>query len=62
MGSAGGNCTVSEHYENVLQEQEFMIGRTGGPANDFLCDAVVLKSGEPFADGNNHLFTTFSQK
>jgi hypothetical protein len=62
MGNAGAQCSVSEHYENVLQEQAFMIGRTGGPANDYLCDAVILKSGEPFADGNNHLFTTFSQK
>jgi hypothetical protein len=54
--------SFSEHYEQVLQDQEFMVGRTGGPVNDFLADAIVLKSGEPFSSGKNYLLTTFSQK
>ena len=35
--------------------------RTGGPHNGLLVDCVVVRSGEPFADGRNHLFATFSQ-
>jgi hypothetical protein len=45
-----------------VDDQKFMVGRTGGPANDFLADAVLLKSGEPFANGRNHKFMTFSQR
>jgi hypothetical protein len=54
--------SFSEHYEQVLQDQVFMIGRTGGPVNDFMADAVVLKSGEPFSSGKNYLLTAFSQR
>ena len=56
------NAHFSEHYENYLQEQEFMVGRTGGPSNNFLADAVVIKSGESFANGMNYLKCCFSQK
>jgi len=35
--------------------------RTGGAANDLLCDAFVIRSGEPFASGQNWLATSFSQ-
>lgn len=52
----------SEHYEQVLQDQEFMIGRTGGPKNTFLTDAIVVKSGEPFADGRSYKRVVFSQR
>jgi hypothetical protein len=59
----GFHGSFSETYEQVLQDQAFMSGlRTGGPDNGFLADAWVLKSGEPFADGRNHLFATFNQK
>jgi hypothetical protein len=54
--------SFSEHYEQVLQDHEFMIGRTGGPENGFLCDAVLLKSGESFSDGRNYKRVVFSQK
>lgn len=56
------NAHFSEHYENYLQEQEFLVGRTGGPGNNFLADAVVLKSGESFSNGMNYLKVCFSQK
>ena len=56
------NAHFSEHYEAYLQEQEFMVGRTGGPGNNFLADAVVLKSGESFSNGMNYLKCCFSQK
>jgi len=74
--SAGHDCTVweqmygnprvsasfSEHFEAVLQDQEFMIGRTGGPDNGYVADAIVIKSGEPFSDGNSYERVVFSQK
>jgi hypothetical protein len=50
-GNTNSTSSFSEHYEQVLQDHEFMVGRTGGPDNGFLADAVVLKSGEPFRDG-----------
>jgi hypothetical protein len=46
----------------VLQDQQFMIGRTGGPENSYVADAVVVKSGEPFASGMNYLRVAFSQR
>jgi hypothetical protein len=61
-GNSRFNGSFSEHYEQVLQDQEFMVGRTGGPANGYLADAVVLKSGEPFSSGKNYLKTTFDQR
>ena len=55
--------SFSEHFENTLQEQQFQHGlRRGGPINDFLADAIVIKAGEPFTGGSNHMFATFSQK
>jgi len=61
-GNSRFNGSFSEHYEQVLQDDAFMVGRTGGPANGYLADAVVLKSGEPFASGKNYLKTTFDQR
>ena len=48
-GNSRFNGSFSERWEDVLQPQEFMVGRCGGPANGFLVDGVVVKSGEPFA-------------
>ena len=56
------NVHFSEHYEQVLQDQEFMVGRTGGPSNGFMADAIVIKSGESFSNGMNHLRVAFSQR
>ena len=40
-----------------------MVGRTGGPDNGYVCDAVVLKSGEPFrVNGMNYMRRQFSQR
>jgi hypothetical protein len=44
-GQAAFNPSFSEHVEAVLQDQEFQHGmRTGGPKNQFLCDALLIKS------------------
>ena len=62
-GNVHFHGSFSEHYEDVLQMQDFQHGfRTGGPQNGYIADAVVIKSGEPFASGHNHMFVAFSQK
>ena len=57
-------CTgsFSENYHPFVQEREFMVGRTGGPSNRFIADAIVIKSGESFSNGMNYLRVAFSQK
>ena len=63
FGNNHTSASFSEHYEQVLQDQEFMVGRTGGPDNGYVCDAVVLKSGEPFrVNGMNYMRRPFSQR
>jgi hypothetical protein len=62
FGQQQVTSSFNVHYEQVLQDQEFMIGRTGGPNNHFLTDAILIRSGEPFADGNNHKRLVFSQR
>ena len=63
MGRSRYSGNYSSHYESTLQAKSFMHNlRTGGAANDFLCDCFVIRSGEPFADGQNYLATRFSQK
>ena len=53
----------SQAYESILQANAFMHGlRTGGAANGFVCDCFVIRSGEPFANGENWLATSFDQR
>jgi len=55
--------SFNQHYEKVLQDNVFMNGlRTGGKPNDLKCDAIVIRSGEPFSSGQNWAWVTFSQK
>ena len=61
-GNSHTSSSFSEHYEQVIQDQEFMVGRTGGPATGYIADAIVLKSGEPFASGCNYMRRPFSQR
>lgn len=63
MGRSRFNGSFSQHYEYVLQPNVFMNGlRTGGPANRYVVDAIVIRSGEPFSHGQNYLWTSFSQR
>ncbi len=62
MGRSRYSGNFNQSYESTLQVNAFMHGlRTGGAANDLLCDAFVIRSGEPFASGQNWLATSFSQ-
>jgi hypothetical protein len=57
------STNASEHYEAMLKPNLLMNGlRTGGLANNLICDAVVIRSGEPFAGGQNWLRREFSQQ
>jgi hypothetical protein len=62
FGSNHASCSFSEHFEPVLQDQEWMVGRTGGPLNNYLADAILIRSGEPFANGDSYLKLVFTQK
>ncbi len=62
MGRSKYTGSFNQHFEKVLQDNAFMNGlRTGGHANGLLCDCIVVRSGEPFASGQNWLWTSFSQ-
>jgi type IV secretory pathway TraG/TraD family ATPase VirD4 len=55
--------STSEHFEYILQPNRFMNGlRTGGSINNLMCDAIVVRSGQPFANGNNWLQVAFRQQ
>jgi hypothetical protein len=57
------STSANEHYEAILKPNTLMNGlRTGGKANNLICDGVVIRSGEPFADGQNWLWREFSQQ
>lgn len=63
MGRSRFTGNFSERYEDILQPNAFMSGlRTGGAHNGFAVDAIVIRSGETFANGNNWLRVTFSQR
>lgn len=63
MGNTKVTFSTSEHYELTVQNNVFMNGlRTGGKDNGFICDAIVIRSGEPFASGGNAIFVEFSQR
>ena len=62
-GKSQVSSSFSEQMDAILEDGAFMVGRTGGPENGFVCDAVILKSGMPFAvSGKNFLHVTFSQR
>jgi len=62
-GRSSVTMSTSEHYENELQNTVFLNGlRTGGHMNGLICDGIVIRSGDPFANGANWLKVEFSQK
>lgn len=63
MGGGSATGSFSESYEAILQPNEFMTGlRDGGIENGLLCDAIVMRSGKPFANGQNWIKVAFSQR
>jgi hypothetical protein len=63
LGMSKYSSSFSEKFEAIVQPNVFMNGlRTGGKANKLLCDAIVVRSGEPFASGQNWQKVTFKQE
>lgn len=63
FGRSRFSASFSQHVENVLENREFMQGlRTGGEANGCMVDGIVVRSGEPFSNGEPWLKVAFSQK
>jgi hypothetical protein len=61
-GEGGMTFNSSERMEEIVQPNEFFKLRCGGEVNNYMADAIVIKSGEPFAYGGNFLKVAFSQK
>lgn len=62
----GGRGRITSNFstqlEAVVQPRAFLNGlRCGGPANDFCTDVIIVRTGEPFANGENVLRATFRQ-
>ena len=58
-------CTtsVSFQYQPAIQTKVLMHGlRTGGLDNNLICDAIVIRSAEPFSDGRSWMKVAFSQR
>ncbi len=61
-GQQNSSASFNTHMEPTLEDNEFMVGRTGGPDNGFVCDAVVIRSGERFSDGKSYQRVAFNQR
>jgi hypothetical protein len=62
MGHSKHSGNFSQHFEKVLQDNEFMHKlRTGGETNGCVADAIVIRNGQPFANGENWIRVAFSQ-
>lgn len=63
MGLSNYSGGFSEQMQPIVLPQEFMNNlRTGGKLNGYMVDAIVVKSGESFSDGNNFKFISFNQR
>jgi hypothetical protein len=64
MGFSRFSGSFNESWQPVLQPREFLNGmRCGGPAAGYLADAIIVRSGEPFAsNGQNWIRASFSQR
>ena len=62
-GQTNLSVAASETYQPTLQPAAFLRNlRSGGPP-DYVVDAVVLRTGQPFnASGENYLITSFKQR
>jgi hypothetical protein len=63
LSSRNLSASVSFSYQPAIQPKTLMHGlRTGGLANDLICDAIVIRSAEPFSSGRSWMKVAFSQK
>ncbi len=57
--SASQNTSIK--IEPAMRPEEFVSLKTGGPANDFITEAVIHRQGTPFANSLNHVIRQFKQ-
>jgi hypothetical protein len=65
MGNSSFSGSFNESWQPVMQPGFFLGGglRCGGPENGYMADAIVIRSGEPFAsNGQNFIQASFSQR
>jgi hypothetical protein len=66
MFEGGGehhSSSFHEQYEYLVRPEDFMVGlRTGSPANNYMVDAIVVRSGKPFASGYPMVQVSFDQR
>lgn len=63
FGNSGASCSINESYHEVLQPITFLSGLlSGGPQNGYLVTGIVIRSGEPFRNGQNWQRVSFSQR
>jgi hypothetical protein len=62
FGQPKVSSSFSEQRAPVLEDWQFMTGRTGGPDNSFEADSMVIRSGERFSDGKSYQKVTWSQR
>ncbi|MBY0512858.1 MAG: hypothetical protein K2P78_02985 [Gemmataceae bacterium] len=56
------SSNFSQSIQNTLEANAFLHGlKTGGPGAGYRADCFVIRSGGPFASGENWLKTSFSQ-
>jgi hypothetical protein len=61
-GNTHNSSSFNTHMDQVLDDSAFMVGRTGGPENGYMADAVIVKSGPPFhSSARNYLHASFKQ-
>ena len=63
FGEQQFSSSTSQSIENVVENREFMQGlRTGGEENGCIVDGIVVRSGQPFSNGESYLKVAFSQR
>jgi hypothetical protein len=63
LGPTRTTAGISEVFEYEVQPTVCTTFRTGGPANRWLVDSLIISNGSCFhATGRPYLFCTFSQK
>jgi type IV secretory pathway TraG/TraD family ATPase VirD4 len=56
------SVSTKQGVRKILENREFMQGlRTGGPENGFIVDGIVVRSGEPFSNGEAWMRVEFNQ-
>lgn len=63
VGKSKMSFNSQEHVEPTLQSRDFMHGlRTGGKHNNYIADAIVIRTGEHWSNGRSWMRRSFSQR